>query len=346
MSLEYNKFRKGGFILKKIIISLICLLLIVLIFIFAFGKKEEKTDLTTVKVAEVAHSIFYAPQYVAINKGYFEEEGINIDLILTPGADAVTATVLSGDVDIGFCGTEATIYVYNGGEKDYLQTFAGLTQKDGSFLVAREKYDKFKISDVKGKTIIGGRKGGMPEMTLEWALKENGIDSKNDVNIDTSVEFSAMQGAFIGGTGDFVTLFEPNALAVEKAGYGKVVAYVGDLGGIVPYTAYNAKKSYIENNKDIIKGFRNAINKGLKYVINNDSKTIAKELVDFFPDTTLSDLEKIVDRYKEGRAWKSDISITEEEWNHIEDIIISAGELDKKVDYNKLIYSNGFEDYE
>lgn len=195
--------------MKKIIISLVCLLFLLLIFIFAFDKKDNN-NLVKVKVAEVAHSIFYAPQYVAINKGYFKEEGIDIDLILTPGADKVTAAVLSGDVDIGFCGTEATIYVYNGGEKDYLQTFAGLTQKDGTFLVARENYDNFKISDVKGKTIVGGRKGGMPEMTLEWALKENGIDPKNDVNIDTSIEFAAMQGAFIGGTGDFVTLFDPN----------------------------------------------------------------------------------------------------------------------------------------
>lgn len=196
--------------MKKIIISLICLILVVLVFVFMFDKKNSKDNLVKVKVAEVAHSIFYAPQYVAISEGYFKDEGIDIDLILTPGADKVTAAVLSGDVDIGFCGTEATIYVYNGGEKDYLQTFAGLTQKDGSFLVARGNYDSFKISDVKGKTIIGGRRGGMPEMTLEWALKENGIDPKKDVNIDTSVEFAAMQGAFIGGNGDFVTLFEPN----------------------------------------------------------------------------------------------------------------------------------------
>ena len=332
--------------MKKIIFSFFCLIVIIVISIFVFNKRDVNTNLTKIKVAEVAHSIFYAPQYVAINEGYFKEEGIDVELILTPGADKVTAAVLSGDVDIGFCGTEATIYVYNGGEKDYLQTFAGLTQKDGTFLVARNDIENFKISDVKVKTIIGGRRGGMPEMTLEWALKQNGIDPKNDVNIDTSIEFSAMQGAFIGGNGDFVTLFEPNALAVEKAGYGKVVAYIGDLGGIVPYTAYNAKKSFIENNKDIIKGFRNAINKGLKFVINNDSSTIAKSLVEFFPDTNLSDLEKIIDRYKEGRAWKSDISITEEEWNHIEDIIISAGELDKKVDYKKLIYSTGFEDFE
>ena len=204
-------------------------------------------------VAEVAHTIFYAPQYLAINNGYFEEEGLKINLILTSGADAVMSAVLSGDADIGFSGTEATIYVYNGGERDYIKTFAGLTQKDGSFLVSRKKYDNFTLEDLKGKTIIGGRIGGMPEMTFEWALRQNNIDPKKDVNIDTSIAFSAMEGAFIGGTGDFVTLFEPNALSVEKNGYGYVVAYIGELGGNVPYTAYNARTSYIENNKDIIK---------------------------------------------------------------------------------------------
>ena len=165
------------------------------------------------RIAEVTHSIFYAPQYVAISEGFFEDEGIDVELILTPGADKVTAAVLSGDVEIGFCGPEATIYVYQSGEKDYLKTFAQLTKKDGSFLVSREKIDNFKIEDIKGKTIIGGRKGGMPEMTFEWALRQNGIDPVNDLNIDTSIAFAAMQGAFIGGTGDFVTLFE---LSVRK----------------------------------------------------------------------------------------------------------------------------------
>ena len=332
--------------MKKILISIVTLLILLGFILFIFKDDNNNSNLTKIKVAEVAHSIFYAPQYVAIEQGFFEEEGIDIELLLTPGADAVTAAVLSGDVDIGFCGTEATIYVYNGGQKDYLQTFAGLTQKDGTFLVSREKIDNFSLDNLKGKTIIGGRKGGMPEMTFEWALRQNGIDPNKDLTIDTSIEFAAMEGAFIGGIGDYVTLFEPNALAVEKAGFGHVVAYVGDLGGVVPYTAYNAKKSYIENNKDIIEGFRKAINKGLKYVIDNDSKTIALSLVEFFPNTSLEDLEIIVERYKNGEAWKSNITINEEEWNHIQDIIIASGELQEKVDFNNLIYSNNFEDYE
>lgn len=308
--------------MKKFLTIVIILLLAVIITVFTISKKDkEDNNLTQITLAEVAHTIFYAPQYLAINNGYFEEEGLKINLILTSGADAVMSAVLSGDADIGFSGTEATIYVYNGGEKDYIKTFAGLTQKDGSFLVSRKKYDNFTLEDLKGKTIIGGRIGGMPEMTFEWALRQNNIDPKKDVNIDTSIAFSAMEGAFIGGTGDFVTLFEPNALSVEKNGYGYVVAYIGELGGNVPYTAYNARTSYIENNKDIIKKFTKAINKGLEFVKNNSEEKIAECIIDFFPDTSMNDLIKIVKRYKDGNAWKENITINEEEFKHIQDIM-------------------------
>ena len=194
--------------MKRIVTMCISLILLFLLIFLVF---PEKKDYNKLRVAEVTHSIFYAPQYDAISEGYFKDEGIDIELILTPGADKVTASVLSGDVEIGFCGPEATIYVYQSKEDDYLQTFAQLTKKDGSFLISREKNDNFKIEDLKGKTIIGGRTGGMPEMTLEWGLRQNGIDPKKDVNIDTSIAFSAMQGAFIGGNGDYVTLFEQNA---------------------------------------------------------------------------------------------------------------------------------------
>ena len=303
---------------------------------------KEKNNLTKIKLAEVTHSIFYAPQYVAISEGYFEDEGLEIELILTPGADKVMAAVLSKDVDIGFSGSEATIYVYQNGEKDYVQTFAGLTQKDGSFLVAREKYDNFKLEELKGKYVIGGRAGGMPEMTFEWALRQNGIDPKKDLTIDTSIAFAAMQGAFIGGTGDFVTLFEPNATSVEKEGLGYVVAYIGELGGSVPYTAYNARKSYIENNPKIIKSFCNAIQKGLDYVKNNNPETIAQKIISFFPDTSHSDLTKMIERYKNGNAWKEKININEEEWNHLQDIMIASKELTEKSPYDKLIYTKYF----
>ena len=329
--------------MKKKIIILVCFIIVlagVLFFIINKNSEDEngKNTLKEVKVAEVAHTIFYAPAYAAISKGYFEDEGIKIDLTLTAGADKVTAAVLSGDVDVGFCGSEATIYVYNSGEKDYLVNFARLTKKDGSFLVSRKKYDNFKLEDLKGKTVIGGRKGGMPEMTFEWALKQNNIDPKNDLKIDTSVAFPAMEGAFIGGNADFVTLFEPNATSVEKQDLGYVVGYVGSFGGEVPYTAYNAKKSYIEKNKDIIDGFTKAVDKGLKYVKETDSSVVAKDIYEYFPELSLNDLTAIIERYKTNDAWASSSEITKKDFDHLQEIIISAGELDKKAPFEKLIY--------
>ena len=334
--------------MKKKLICKIMIFLVLVLAIFAIVRINRKEDngLRKITVAEVAHSVFYAPQYVAHGLGYFEEEGLDVSIILANGADNVMASVLSGDADIGFSGTEATIYVYNGGEKDYVMTFAGLTQKDGSFLVSRKKYDNFTLNDLKGKKVIGGRIGGMPEMTFEWALKQNGINPKTDLIIDTSIAFAAMEGAFVGGNGDFVTLFEPNATSVEKNGYGYVVAYIGELGGSVPYTAYNAKRSFIEENPDVIKKFTKAVDKGLKYVDSHDSKEIAKIMLDYFPNTTLEDMIKIVDRYKNGEAWKKNITISEEEWKHIQEIIEASGELDKYVSYDKLIYNKYFKEYE
>ena len=292
--------------MKKIIISIIAFLLIIALTVLTLFNKKE-SNLKSIKVAEVTHSVFYAPQYAAKALGYFEEEGLDPEFILTPGADKVTAAVLSGDVEIGFCGSEATIYVYNQGEKDYLVNFAGLT-----------------------------RKGGMPEMTFEWALRENGIDPKKDLNIDTSIEFASMAGAFIGGTGDYVTLFEPQALQLEKEGVGYVVASVGELGGVVPYTTYNARKSYIEKNPDVIEGYTRAIQKGLDYVHSHSDEEVAKVILDEFPDTSLEDLTKIVKRYRDIDAWFKTTEIKKEDFEHIQEIVSSAGELDKKVPYNKI----------
>ena len=325
--------------MKKIIIFIAVVIIAVITMVLTTIQKVKNDDYKTVKVAEVAHTIFYAPAYAAISKKYFEKEGIKIDLILTPGADKVTAAVLSGDVDMGFCGSEATIYVYNSGEKDYLINFARLTKKDGSFLVSREKYNNFSLEDLKGKRVIGGRKGGMPEMTFEWALRQNNIDPQNDLYIDTSVAFPAMEGAFIGDKSfDFVTLFEPNALSVEKQGLGYVVGYVGDWSSDVPYTAYNAKKSYVEKNKSLIKKFKKAVDKGLKYVEETDSSIVAKDIYEFFPDLSLNDLTAIIERYKKSGAWAKDSSISEEDFNHLQEIIKAAGELNKKAPYEKLVY--------
>ncbi len=322
--------------LKKLILPMILVILVVGIVLFKhFNVNDNK--LKKVKVAEVTHSIFYAPQYVAHALGYFEEEGLDVEIILAAGADKVTAAVLSGDVEIGFCGSEATIYVYNNGEKDYLVTFAGLTKRDGSFIVSREKYDNFTLNNLKGKTIIGGRIGGMPEMTLEWTLKEAGLDVKSDLTIDTSIAFASMSGAFIGGTGDFVSLFEPNALQIEKQGYGYVVASLGELGGVVPYTAYNARKSYIEQNPDVIKSFTKAIQKGLDYVHSHSSSEIADVIIKYFPDTSRTDLEKIIERYKNIDSWFDTTYITEDNFNHIQEIAKNAGQLDNFAPFDKLV---------
>ena len=322
--------------MKKIVYTLVAVFIIIVLGIFCmFDKKQD--NLKKVKVAEVAHSIFYAPQYVAKQLGYFEDEGLKVDFILTPGADKVSAAVLSGDVNIGFCGSEATIYIYNQGEKDYLVNFAGLTKRDGSFLVSRKKYDNFKLDDIKGKTIIGGRQGGMPEMTLEWALSQNGINPKEDVTIDTSIAFASMAGAFIGGNGDFVTLFEPQALQVEKEGYGYVVESIGKLGGVVPYTSYNAQKSYIKNNKDVIESFTKAIQKGIDYVYTHTDSEVANVILKEFPDTSLNDLEKIVKRYRDNDSWFKTTYIQKENFEHIEEIMEHANELKERVPYDKLV---------
>lgn len=320
---------------KNLFVYILVILLLGLTAIFIFRPKNND-NLKKIKVAEVAHSVFYTPQYVAHALGYFKDEGLDVEIILTAGADAVAASVLSGDVNIGFCGSEATIYIYNNGEKDYLVNFAGLTKKDGSFIVSRKKIDNFKLTDLKGKYIIGGRKAGMPEMTLEWILKENGINLK-DVTIDTSIAFPAMSGSFIGGTGDFVSLFEPNALKIEEQGYGYVVASLGELGGEVPYTVYNARKSYIENNMDVITSFSNAIQKGLDFTHSHSAEEIAKIILDYFPDTSLDDLTKLVDRYKKIDSWYKTTHIDEDSYNHVLEIIDAAGELKGIAPYDKLI---------
>ena len=326
--------------MKKNLVGLISIFLVVLFATLAIIriKEEENNGLKKITVAEVAHSVFYAPQYVAHGLGYFEEEGLDVSIVLTSGADNVMAAVLSGDADIGFSGSEATIYVYNGGEKDYVMTFAGLTQKDGSFLVSREKYDNFTLNDLKGKRVIGGRVAGMPEMTFEWALRENGIDPKNDLEIDTSVAFPAMEGSFIGGNGDFVSLFEPLATKIENEGYGYVVKSLGSLSGNVPYTAFNARTSFINDNKELIKSFANAIQKGLDFVNNNDSKVIAEKILSKFPDTSLNDLEKSIKRYKENDTWPTTYTFTKESFDNLQNIVREAGFIKENVSYEDLIY--------
>ena len=302
--------------MKKILFSIICVLLIGVLVFVSFFKKEDNQELTKIKVAEVTHSIFYAPQYLAKALGYFEDEGL--------------------DVEIGFCGSEATIYVYNNGEKDYLVNFAAVTKRDGSFLVSRTKMENFKLEDLKGKHIIAGRKAGMPAMTLEYALNKNGVSS-DEVNLDTSIDFASTIGAFIGGTGDFVSVFEPSALSLEKQGAGYVVASIGELGGEVPYTVYNARKSFIEANPEIIKGFSKAIDKALAYVHGHTAEEVAKAIVDYFPDNTINDITTVVQRYMDIDAWFENTYISEENFNHIQEIIENSNELTNRAPYDKLV---------
>lgn len=322
--------------MKKFVLLIICVLVIGSIVFMSFYKKED-TNLKKVRVAEVTHSIFYAPQYLAHSLGYFKDEGLDVEIILTSGADKVTTAVLSGDVEIGFCGSEATIYVYNNGEDDYLVNFAGLTKKDGSFLVSRNKED-FDIKNLVDKHIIAGRKAGMPAMTLEYALNINGVKT-SEVNFDTSIDFASTTGAFIGGTGDYVSVFEPTASSLEKQGVGYIVASIGELGGTVPYTAYNARLSYIENNKDVIKGFTKAIDKALVYVKEHSSSEIAEVISSYFPDTSLNDITSIVDRYKNIDAWFGSTTISENDFNHVMDIMENANELTNRAPYEKLVTS-------
>lgn len=322
--------------MKKVFYSFLTLLIIIICLLIFLPKKENK-NIKTIKLAEVTHSVFYAPMYIAIENGYFEEENLKIDLILTPGADKVSSAVLSGDVNIGFAGAESAIYIYEKNEKDYLQIFAGLTKRDGQFIISKTKNENFKLTDLYGKQILVGRSSGMPALNFLNALKKEGID-ESKININYSVDFASLSGAFIGSKDyHYVNLFEPNALKLENEGYGHAVASIGLLSGEMPYTTFYAKKSYVENNSNVINSFRNAINKGLKFVKENDEQTIAKSILKQFPDTSLNDLTKIVKRYKDADSFLESTYISENLLENLEDIMIDNNLLKDYVPYDKLI---------
>ena len=327
---------------KYLIIILIIVVIIAGITAFALlNKKTDTQDLKTIRVNEVTRSVFYAPQYVAIANGYFEEEGLEIELTTGQGADKVMTAVIAGQSDIGFAGPEAAIYIYNEGKEDYAQVFAQMTQRDGSFLVSKDPTDDFKWTDLKGKTVIPGRKGGVPYMTLEYVLKQNGIDPQKDLVLDDSISFDLMAGAFAGGDAEYVTLFEPTASATEQAGKGYIVASVGEEAGEIPYTAYFANKSYIEENPDVIQGFTNAIYKGEQYVKEHTAEEIAELIKDFFADTDVEMLTTSVQSYMDIDAWKSDPILEEESFNLLQTVMTEAGELTKQADYDKVV-NNSF----
>lgn len=293
-------------------------------------------DKTHVVLNEVAHSIFYAPMYVAIEEGYFEEEGLDLELVTGYGADKTMTALLSGEADIGFMGAEATIYSYAEGVEDSAVNFAQLTQRAGNFLVAREPIDDFSWDMLKGKDVLGGRAGGMPEMVFEYILSMNHID-KSEVNIDQSIDFGSTAAAFSGGQGDFTVEFEPHATSLELKGDGYVVASLGEASGYVPYTSFSAKKSYIEKNPEVIQAFTNALQKGMDYCASHTSKEIAKAISPQFAETDMETLEIIVDRYAKQDTWKADLAFEKEAFDLLQNILMDAGELEAALPYEELV---------
>lgn len=328
--------------MKKIIIAVIIIAAIIGVItavVISVNKNNNVQDdgVTVVRLNEVTRSVFYSPQYVAIALGYFSEKGIEIELTTGQGADKVMTAVLAGQSDIGFAGPEASIYIYNEGKSDYAQVFAQLTKRDGSFLVSKTKTENFSWDDLRGKTVIPGRKGGVPYMTFEHVLKQNGLDPANDLVLDDSIKFDLMAGAFAGGNAEYVTLFEPTASMTEAQGVGYIVASVGEESGEIPYTAYFAKKSYIEQNEQLIQDFTDAIYKGQQWTETHSAREIAELIQDFFPDTDLDMLESSIQRYKDIDAWNQTPVLTEESFNRLQDVMEEAGELDKRADYSKVV---------
>lgn len=297
----------------------------------------ENSNLTKVTLSEVAHSIFYAPMYVAIEEGYFKEEGIDLELVTAFGADKVTTAVISGEADIAFMGSESTIYIYNQNADDYLVNFAQLTQRAGNFLVAREPMNHFKWSDLKGSDVLGGRKGGMPQMVFEYVLKKHGIDPEKDLKIDQSIDFGSTAAAFSGGKGEYTVEFEPSATALETEGVGYVVASLGEASGYVPYTAFSAKNSFMEQNPEIIQSFTNALQKGMDYVNSHTPEEIALAIQPQFAETELSQITTIVKRYYDQDTWKENLIFEQDAFNLLQNILMEAGELEQFVPYEQLV---------
>lgn len=320
--------------MKKYIFLILGVILVLGISLIFLNKKETKTNIENIKVAEVTHSIFYTPFYVAIENGYFEEENINIDLMLVSGSDNVAASVLSGDTQIGLAGPESAVFVYNGGEKNYLQIFSGLTKRDGQFIISKNK--GFDWNDLKGKEILIGRKTGMPGLSFLKALENKGIE-ETEVNINSSVEFAELSGAFLGGTGDFVNLFEPTASKLEKEGYGYVVESVGLASDAFPYTAFYARKSFINDNKNLLKRFNRALEKGMKFTLENDSDIVSEVIKNQFKDTNIEELAQIIERYRNSDVWLSSTLIEEDFFNTLIRLLKDNKLIEKDVDYKSMV---------
>ncbi|MBQ1271390.1 MAG: ABC transporter substrate-binding protein [Clostridia bacterium] len=297
---------------------------------------QDNEEMVTLRVCEVTHSVFYAPFYAALELGFFEEEGIEIELTNGGGADKVMTAVLAGQSDIGLAGPEACVYVALEGREDHPVVFGQLTKRDGSFIVGRTD-DDFEWSDLEGKTIIGGRKGGMPEMTLEYVMRQNGVIPHEDAAVDTSVQFNMMAGAFTGGSGDYVTLFEPTATEVAEAGKGYILTSVGLESGEIPYTAFFASKSFIEKNGELIQRFTDVIARGQKWVMENSAEDVAKAIADQFPDNDIKTLTTVTQRHKDIDAWNETPVMKKEAFERMQAVMETAGELDERVDFDMLV---------
>lgn len=309
------------------------------------GGGGKSNGLVKVRLNEVARSIFYVPMYVALGEGFFKEQGLEVELTTGQGADKTMQQVLSKNADIGFCGSEQVIYLYNQGREDYAVLFAQLTKRDGSFLVGRKSEPDFKWENVKGRNILGGRPGGMPEISLEYVLKSHGITfSFNgekpaaDVNIITNVAYALTAQAFEGGTGDYVALFEPSGTILENEGKGYTVASVGTDSGEMPYTCFFTTKSYMEKNPGTVQKFTNALYRGMLWTKSHSNVEIAKTIKQFFPGTDESNIEKVVKRYMEQDSWQQDLIIREDVFNRFQDIIqaYKSELLPKRVPYDKV----------
>ena len=318
--------------------KILCIILSgILVISTVTGCRKHSAGKIPVTLNEVAHSIFYAPQYAAIELGYFDDEGIELTLVNGAGADKVMTALVSKEADIGFMGSEASIYTYSGGEKDFAVNFAQLTQRAGNFLVGREPEDGFDWKTLKGKKVLGGRAGGMPQMVFEYILKKHGMDPKNDLSIDQSISFGLTAAAFTNDSSDYTVEFEPFATGLELAGNGYVVASLGEESGYVPYTAYCAKKSFIEKNPETIQKFTNAIQKGLDYVNTHSSEEIARTIKPQFKETEESVIATIVERYKAQDTWKENTIFEKESFDLLQNILEEAGELKARVPYEELV---------
>lgn len=323
----------------RVLKRLFSVLIIVIVFLMGVCCGRNRNKIT---IAEVTHSVFYCPQYVALELGFFAEEGLDVRLILASGADKTMAALLGREAQIGLMGPEASIFVYNNNQKDYAINFAQVTQCDGSFLMAREQIPNWSWDLLKGKEVIGGRKGGVPEMTLEWVLKQKGLqvgqdDPSAEVNVRTDIQFAAMAGAFLSGEGDYVTIFEPTATALERESKAYIVASIGAESGLIPYTAYCTTKSYMEKNKDIILKFTTALYKAQQWVQTHSAKEIAEVIYPHFKEVTLEDLEMVMQRYIDINAWCENPYFGEEGFNRLMDVMEEAGELDKRAPFETIV---------